>query len=372
MIDNYDENKSLIETREYFDNYDENKSLIEERKYSHNFYGDGNLLSKAEDKVKTFVKDVLDYYSSFAKAQAKYYELKALNLVENFAQKWAIEEPTKYINSLLYGNKNSPQPEFGKNVPIGYTDTNPYVGRPNQQFYGDETQNNAWARHKMGVVIKSNDGKSISSSYSSEYGKRYEPSSVIEKLKKKSFMFAIKNMATGDLEYFPAYISTFNEGTSAAWNSISLINRSEDVYTYQKSDQNFNMDFIIVATKLDEFGKGTPEQFTVYRPNGSVKLDVVGKSDMWRKMNFLQALMRPLYENGHYIRAPYARLWLGDLYTDQDIIVESINFNYDPLIWDLNDGDIKPMIVTISMGGKILHSTPPAANTDYTYYRRIK
>jgi len=219
-------------------------------------------------------------------------------------------------------------------------------------------------------LIKNDDGttKTISNKHSK--GTTYSA----EPLKNDTFKFRIVNLAKNpdesQGENFPAYIQNFNESISPSWNNISFINRSEDIYIYQRAERSFNLEFFLFATVLNEGDiiktNLRDKGFVNHLPfNKSMTIDVIDKKTMWRKINFIQSLARPKYVEEKYNKAPYCRIWLGDLIKGQLAIIDGININYDPLIWDLNDGDIKPMIAMISLTGKLLHNTPPSVDTNF-------
>jgi hypothetical protein len=180
------------------------------------------------------------------------------------------------------------------------------------------------------------------------------------------FTFKIKNLATGIEELFPAYIRNFVENITPSWNAMSFINRSEDIAVYQKTDRTFNMEFYLFATQAESNQQETPEQYTVYTTNGAATLDVIGKDDLWRKTNFMHSITRPTYgEDGTYLKAPYCRLWIGNLIQGLVFIADGITINYEPLIWDLNGADVKPMINVVTLSGRFLHEEVPSAYTDF-------
>ena len=54
---------------------------------------------------------------------------------------------------------------------------------------------------------------------------------------------------------------------------------------------------------------------------------------------------------------------------DHYIKLTSININYEPLIWDTNDGNTKayPMFMTVDLNGRIVHEQVPGADYDKWY-----
>ena len=367
----YNENSFLDVPKESPDNYDENISLIPDKSVIRNEYmGDESLYDQAKDRIEGFFGDVVEYYDHLINAEITYWKLKALNIVNKYATKYTVEEPTMFINRLLKRNQSTE--EYPKHGPSsgGYTEEQPYTGEkgnmviPGGMSLNQNQLNVSWAKYNYGMLPILSERTDLIDKANEKY---YTRSTAIDNIFKHQFKFRIMNLAsnkTQNFEDFPAHITSFNESTTPSWNSMQLLNRSEDIYTYQKSDRSINLDFLLFASKQDS-GDDIPENYTVYAPTGDITLNVVGKKDMWRKMNFLQSLTRPSYVDGKFDKAPFCKFWLGDIFNNVYLIVEGLTFNYDPLIWDLNDGDTKPMIVQISLVGKILHATSPSVDTEF-------
>jgi hypothetical protein len=196
------------------------------------------------------------------------------------------------------------------------------------------------------------------------------------------FNFIIKNLASGVIMPFPAYIDSISEGSSPTWGSISLINRSEDIYVYERAERSFDMDFWVFATnndpdnnpyRADHIGS-FPTRIDVTNGTGYTSIGVMTKKMMWDRINFLHTVTRPAYgAGGVFSMAPYCRLTVGDLFKNMLVIFEDVSISYDELVWDLNvdtkskDG-IKPMMAKITVNGKILHDSAPSVETDF--YKR--
>ena len=149
------------------------------------------------------------------------------------------------------------------------------------------------------------------------------------------------------------------------------------MYVYQRASRDFNLEFVLFSTQFErdtfiasgKSGDGDGSRFKFYVNNKTSTLDCITKEDMWRKINFLHSLMRPKYTNGRYAASPFIRLWLGGLYTGIYAKVDELSINpSDPLLWDLSDENIRPMIMKITMSGKFLHKKVPSASADYDYY----
>jgi hypothetical protein len=209
--------------------------------------------------------------------------------------------------------------------------------------------------------------------YSEAYAQRLNPT-------EETFNFNIRNLAMNPLlgtKSFPAHISSLNEATSSSWANISLINRSEDIYVYQRGERNFNLEFVIFASTDEEVIEPPNGQFrntvTISSDNSTEEVGIMSKAMMWDRINFLQTLTRPSYtSNGKFDKAPYCELSIGGLFKSVTVIFESVNISYDPLMWDINlntVGGISPMIALISTSGKFIHNTSPGV--DYNFYKGL-
>lgn len=201
-------------------------------------------------------------------------------------------------------------------------------------------------------------------------------------------------------EIFPAYINTLNEQFSVNWSSRSYIGRSEDVYVYNGASRSFNLDFVIFATNND-----IPEELNTIQSAGGMQVpgipgvivfeeggypipvsDLVGgtvispdqatslmdnnisKTDMWRKVSFLESLCYPAYgSDNRYSRTPFCRIDLGHLWENQLAIITSLSFVYTPMVWDINGRKFTPMFVNVTMAGTLIHDTAPGTLPDGSF-----
>lgn len=213
------------------------------------------------------------------------------------------------------------------------------------------------------------DNQEIKNKYYEEYAE-YKSGQQI----KTPFTFRIQNLASNVTLDLPAYISDVGESVSVSWESVSLLNRSEDLYVYGRAARDFNIDFFLFAnssgTNVDfSDSKNNVVSATITKGFQTDNIGIMSKSYMWKAMNFLHTLTRPAYANGIYSKAPYCRLTVADLFVGKLAIIESINISYPSLIWDLNLDDttigIKPMLANITMNGKILHDEVPSVKTTF-------
>jgi len=182
----------------------------------------------------------------------------------------------------------------------------------------------------------------------------------------EKFAFKIHNTALGGVDVgsmgFPAYISNYSENNGASWDSLSFVNATEDSYVYQRGDRSFTLEFKMIITNKNDLNAimdpGIPE-ITTYYP--------MTRKTFWEKLQFLNTLTRPKIDSktGVIREVPFCRMTIGNFIRSQRCIIDGVAFNYDPLIWDLEEDKIAPTMVNITITGKYLHGVP---NVDTQYY----
>jgi len=190
------------------------------------------------------------------------------------------------------------------------------------------------------------------------------------------FNFSIMNTINGQTLSLPAYIDSVGENVSTTWETVSLINRSEDLYIYNRAARDYSLSFWIFATHdLNDIESNVLSTQIDYPTTvvigGKDNVGLISKRQMWGSINFLHTLTRPQYDSsGKYLAAPYCMLRVGDLFNHK-VIIESMSIDYNDLVWDINidvgaisDG-IKPMMAKITLNGKILHGGSPSINTEF-------
>lgn len=217
------------------------------------------------------------------------------------------------------------------------------------------------------------------------------------KFANRVFPFKIVNLAKdktpsdphANQQVFPAYIRTIAETLTAAWSQKSYFGRSEDVHIYNRGSRSMTMSFLMMATtneeteSLSEFIAQSQGGYGFPGLEGLISRDVgipgfvpqvlesrISKKEMWEKISFLDSLLYPAYdEDGRFQKAPYIRFTLGSLYEHQLAFVTSLTHSYEPLIWDLNDQYITPMLFEIQIAMTLIHDTPPGilGGTEFGY-----
>lgn len=405
----YDEHSTLIRNmRTPLDgNYDENVSLIPNVEYVHTEYdGTPNLIDTIGNRIHDTAEAVYRTGKAMLQAEALLtlnmitrFEVGTLGLTKpaiNLKQSWGdvksgnlfnvrgvITQTTAHINRII--NATGPK-AIG---PLEELPANQYEGVTSAlntiKYTYKEEDLATFGREAISMLPPKLPPNVVDPTvFANRYGPgeaEYSLAKVVGSIPANGvFTFKIQNLARNpgdDVEWFPAYIEDFNESVTAEWGEISFINRSEDMYVYQRATRDFNLEFVLFAEQEKRnavvnatlTGDGDGSRFKFYMNNKTSTLEAVTKEDLWRKINFLHSLMRPKYEKGRYAASPFVRLWLGNLYTGIYAMVEELTINpSDPLLWDLADENIRPMIMKISMSGKFLHKKVPSASKDYDYY----
>lgn len=269
-----------------------------------------------------------------------------------------VQRDKALLNKNLKSTGNSNKSSIGINV-LGQRLNIPF-GPQNNIVSNDDNMRNKW--------------------YPEGFGTQYGRDKAAEIANNGRFPFKLTNLASGIEVSFPPSIANLNESMNAMWGTISLINRSEDLYVYERADRTFTFDFTLYAVtdedsdKLSnqaiDYNKNGYPYVIIHDESGVREVPVITKLEMWNKINFLHTLTRPLYSStGRYEKAPYCKIYLGDLYKNRYCIFDNINVGYEPLIWDIGvdqyGGNIRPMIARITMNGKILGNTAPDVNSQF-------
>jgi len=200
--------------------------------------------------------------------------------------------------------------------------------------------------------------------------------------------FNIKNLANGKTAYFHATIESLSESITPSWGSISPLGRSEDIHFYERADRvismtfkllydyvhpwgpffgddpiNPNLDDSIASDKLGDIQRLTTNSGPIYSVEGSINRD-----KYITHLNFLQQLARPMYnENGDFDKAPFANITIGEFMKNLNVVIDSINISYDPLVWDSSDDKMLiPMYASVDLTMKVVHRSTPTS--EYLYY----
>ena len=162
--------------------------------------------------------------------------------------------------------------------------------------------------------------------------------------------FRIKDVNTGRIIQFPAYLDDITDNSSAEYTPTRYIGRADQTYVYSGYTRSISFGFKVVA--LSE--KDLPV--------------------MWNKIDYLKQLTLPLYDKGLLgeedteprPKAPFVELTIGDLYVDQPGYFSSINLTIPQSSnWETKEGHQLTHICNVSVDftyiGKKLPKLNPAA-----------
>lgn len=165
--------------------------------------------------------------------------------------------------------------------------------------------------------------------------------------------FRIKDVNTGRIIQFPAYLDDITDNSSAEYTPTRYIGRADQTYVYSGYTRSISFGFKVVA--LSE--KDLPV--------------------MWNKIDYLKQLTLPLYDKGLLgeedteprPKAPFVELTIGDLYVDQPGYFSSINLTIPQSSnWETKEGHQLTHICNVSVDftyiGKKLPKLNPAAQTE--------
>jgi hypothetical protein len=152
-----------------------------------------------------------------------------------------------------------------------------------------------------------------------EYTEKYDPTQDFIK-----FYFTgpkLQNGApdttTDDIMVFRAMINNLDDSFNANWTPVNLIGRADPNYHYTGYSRDLSLGFDIYATSRDEL------------------------KFIWRKLNALAGYTAPQYSSEDIaLRAPWMRITIGDIFVQQPVVLNSLNYTYDTdASWEINIED---------------------------------
>ena len=165
--------------------------------------------------------------------------------------------------------------------------------------------------------------------------------------------FRIKDVNTGRIIQFPAYLDDITDNSSAEYTPTRYIGRADQTYVYSGYTRSISFGFKVAA------------------------LSEMDLPVMWNKIDYLKQLTLPLYDKGLLgeedteprPKAPFVELTIGDLYVDQPGYFSSINLTIPQSSnWETKEGHQLTHICNVSVDftyiGKKLPKLNPAAQTE--------
>lgn len=176
---------------------------------------------------------------------------------------------------------------------------------------------------------------------------------IQDKLPEDFIKFRIKDVNTGRIIQFPAYLEDITDNSSAEYTPTRYIGRADQTYVYSGYTRSISFGFKVAALSKRD-------------------LPV-----MWSKIDYLKQLTLPLYDTGLLgtedneprPKAPFVELTIGDLYVDQPGYFSSINLTIPQSSnWETKDGHQLTHICNVSVDftyiGKKLPKLNPAAQNE--------
>lgn len=176
---------------------------------------------------------------------------------------------------------------------------------------------------------------------------------IQDKLPEDFIKFRIKDVNTGRIIQFPAYLEDITDNSSAEYTPTRYIGRADQTYVYSGYTRSISFGFKVAALSERD-------------------LPV-----MWNKIDYLKQLTLPLYDTGLLgtedneprPKAPFVELTIGDLYVDQPGYFSSINLTIPQSSnWETKDGHQLTHICNVSVDftyiGKKLPKLNPAAQNE--------
>ena len=235
-----------------------------------------------------------------------------------------------------YGDDPAPKPgsttnplakykslEYGDIVKAG-KETGPGIKsfRKNEKY---DVNDSAYAR--LGLIDY---GKEKAGTKSDLYGVGADPSSDYVTLKISAGDSSVKFRSYG--------LGSISDNTSFSWSEVKYAGRTMAQQKFDSVSRDASHDLMVVSFTSAEL-----------------------KSN-YNKLNTLYKLASPSIDASGLPTAPLCKLTLGDLYTDQNVIIDKITFSVDDSTsWDINNGTDSetagaelPMVIKLNLGYKLL------------------
>jgi hypothetical protein len=140
--------------------------------------------------------------------------------------------------------------------------------------------------------------------------------------------------------YFRPFITNLTEELAPEWNKQNFFGRTDAVATYMATGRTINLGFTVHAFAPEDLE-------TIYQ-----------------KKNWLASMCYPSYDKDMLFKAgPVIRLRVGDLLKTHGGfglpgIIESLSFDFNETVWELQKGNKVPMGFKVSMTFLVLHEKP--------------
>jgi hypothetical protein len=165
--------------------------------------------------------------------------------------------------------------------------------------------------------------------------------------------------------YFRAFLSGLRESISPSWTKDEYFGRVEPIGSYKGTSRSVSFSFSLVAMSQPGF------------------------ATMWRKANQLAKMFYPTMRNGVMVKAPTARVRIGDVICDANgnglpgYFSAPMELEYGEATWETTpwvgggDGEVgkAPQQIKVSLSFDIIHESVPKldefGNFDVSLFRRV-
>lgn len=155
--------------------------------------------------------------------------------------------------------------------------------------------------------------------------------------------FIFYDIVNGNMIQFRSTLTGIGNSNSAEWESFRYLGRADQVFIYKGFTRTLNFNFTAYANNQDEL------------------------DSIWSKVNYLTGLTQPSkYTNGFIIVPPFIKITIGNFFTNQPIILNSVDISLkDEGGWVLDEGRQLPMFVDISCNCNLLETVRPETNNKH-------
>lgn len=161
------------------------------------------------------------------------------------------------------------------------------------------------------------------------------------------FRFHVITPDSSRILYFRAFLDTFTDNYSGAWNPVKYLGRAEDFQIYSGFQRKIGLSFKIAAATREEM------------------------QPLYRKMVYLASATAPSYaDSGQFMRGTIVKLTLGDYVYELPGVLNSCNFSWNTEYpWEIalsepeNGGDSPmqelPMVLDCNIDFTPIHTFTP-------------
>jgi hypothetical protein len=249
-----------------------------------------NLL---KDYKYYFVENKNDVDGKIPPASTK---LTSPNSVKDF-----VSSQTQKTNSWDSLNKLETYTTKGKTQTTVVNDGKTYLGKYNT---GDLRKQLLEYDNNTGKGISTKDGDSINLLDIQKNDDRFKDRDLIK--------FWFYDIANENYIPFRATLKSINERYTTEWDNFQYIGNADKVYNYKGFTRSLSFAFTTVAFSSKEL------------------------EPMWKRINYLMGLSKPSkYFNDKFIVPPLIKLTVGEMYSDQPIVITNIGLTVpDNATWE--------------------------------------